>query len=350
MKRRKTLGIFAACMGIFFMTGCGGEQQKIFSQAEADLEQGNYEAAYEGFSAAAEQGHKTAQSLRGAGIAALHMGNWQEAIDNFTGVLEGDEGGKSLKQDVLSYRATAELKGGFLDDAMADCQTLAEDYSMSADTYYLTGCVALAMDSYDEASSNFEKAYAEDSDYEMAISICEAYLNQDMEADGTRYLEAVLASGPKNAEDHCARGRIYYYMQDYENAHSELSDAMEQGSTEAKLLTGMVYLAQEDTENARAMYQDYLDSEDCVPAKGYNGLVLCDLADGNYDSALGNIAAGLENASGEDMQNLLFNEIAVYERQLDFATALTKAQTYTELYPDDEAAARELVFLQSRVG
>ena len=127
------------------------------------------------------------------------------------------------------------------------------------------------MDSYDEASSNFEKAYAEDSGYEMAISIYEAYLNQDMEADGTRYLEAVLASGPKNAEDHCARGRIYYYMQDYENAHSELSDAMEQGSTEAKLLTGMVYLAQEDTENARAMYQDYLDSEDCVPAKGYNG-------------------------------------------------------------------------------
>ena len=57
-----------------------------------------------------------------------------------------------------------------------------------------------------------------------------------------------------------------------------------------------------------------------------------------------------ENAAGEDKQNLLYNEIAVYEQQLDFATALTKAQAYTEMYPDDEAAAKELIFLQSRTG
>lgn len=350
MKKTKILWTLAVCLGTGLMTGCGGEQGKIFSQAETDLEQGNYEAAYEGFSASAEQNYKTAESLRGAGIAALRMGNWQEAIDNFTLVLDGDDGGKSLKQDVLFYRATAELKDGFLEDAMADCQTLAEDYSMSADGYYLTGCVALAMDSYDEAASNFEKAYAEDAGYEMALRIYEAYLNQDMEADGVRYLEAVLGTAAKDAEDHCSRGQIYYYMEDYENARNELSEAIEQGSAEAKLLMGMVYLAQEDTENARTMYQDYLDTEGAVPARGYNGLVLCDLAEGDYDGALGNIASGLENASGEDMQNLLFNEIVAYEKKLDFATALTKAQTYMELYPDDAAAAKELVFLQSRVG
>lgn len=46
---------------------------------------------------------------------------------------------------MLAYRATAELKSGLHDAAMADCQTLAESYSMDAETYYLTGCVALAM-------------------------------------------------------------------------------------------------------------------------------------------------------------------------------------------------------------
>ena len=139
-------------------------------------------------------------------------------------------------------------------------------------------------------------------------------------------------------------------MQDYDRSLEELSAAVDQGSTEAKLFLGMVSLAQGDTAGARSMYQDYMNSEDCVPAKGYNGLVLCDLADGAYDSALGNISAGLENAAGEDKQNLLYNEIAVYEQQLDFATALTKAQAYTEMYPDDEAAAKELIFLQSRTG
>ena len=79
---------------------------------------------------------------------------------------------------MLAYRATAELKSGLNDAAMADCQTLAESYSMDAETYYLTGCVALAMDSYDEASSNFTEAYGEDATYDRAIQIYEAYLEK----------------------------------------------------------------------------------------------------------------------------------------------------------------------------
>ena len=72
---------------------------------------------------------------------------------------------------------------------MADCQTLGEDFEMDAGSYFLTGKVALAMDSYEEAASNFKQAYGEDSTYDMAIQIYEAYLDKDMEADGTRYLK-----------------------------------------------------------------------------------------------------------------------------------------------------------------
>ena len=43
-----------------------------------------------------------------------------------------------------------------------------------------------------------------------------------MEADGTRYLEAALSSEAKDAQDHCDRGRVYYYMEDYSNAKKEL--------------------------------------------------------------------------------------------------------------------------------
>ena len=41
------------------------------------------------------------------------------------------------------------------------------------------------------------------------------------EADGTRYLEAALTREPKSAQDYCDRGRVYYYMEDYENAQKE---------------------------------------------------------------------------------------------------------------------------------
>ena len=93
-----------------------------------------------------------------------------------------------------------------------------------------------------------------------------------MEADGARYLEAALASEPKGTRDICDRGRIYYYMDDYANARQELTEASNQGSMEALLLLGMVYMAQSDYSNARAMYQQFvnqaLDSgnaEECGP-------------------------------------------------------------------------------------
>ena len=257
--------------------------------------------------------------------------------------------GKALKKDILSYRAAAYLKTKAYDEAMADCQSIAESYDMDADLYFLTGKVALAMDSYEEASADFEQAYGEDATYDMALRIYGVYLDKDMEADGTRYLEAALASEAKNAQDHCDRGRVYYYMDDYENALSELTQAADGGNTEALLLQGMVYMAQKDTTSARQQFQAYVLKEE-KGAKGYNGLALCDIEDGDYDSALANITTGLSSADDETLQSLLFNEMVVYEKKLDFTTALQKAEEYLEMYPDDKTAKKERAFLRSRVG
>ena len=82
---------------------------------------------------------------------------------------------------------------------------------------------------------------AKNATYDRAIQIYGAYLNRDMEADGTRYLEAALSGTAKNAEDHCDRGRVYYYMDDYENAESELKQAIDGDNTEALVLLGVDY-------------------------------------------------------------------------------------------------------------
>ena len=348
--RKKRLFLTAVCLSLGLLTGCNVGNTKNYKQAAQDLEQGNYEAALEEYETAISEGVKPAQSYRGAGVAKLKLGNYEEAITYFNDALKCDKVGKALKKDILSYRAVAYLKVKDYEAALEDCQTLAENYKMDADLYFLTGETALAMDSYEEASANFEQAYGEDATYDRAIQIYGAYLNRDMEADGTRYLEAALSGTAKNAEDHCDRGRVYYYMDDYENARTELTTAADKGSTEATLILGMVYMAQGDTSNARSMYQQYVSADDSEPAKGYNGLALCDMDDGSYDSALENISKGLEDASTEEMQDLLFNEIVVYEKKLDFATALSKMQEYIKMFPDDENAAKELTFLQSRNG
>ena len=350
MRNKKIICLLAAGLGALLLTGCGGENQKTYEQANADLEEANYDYALNEYQACISAGYKLAQSYRGSGIVKLRTGDYQGAIDDLTNALNDEKTGKSDRKDLLEYRAAAELKAELYDQAMADCQTLAEDYSLNANDYYLTGCVALAMDSYDEASSNFSEAYGSDSTYEMAIQIYEAYLGQDMEADGTRYLEAALKTEAQTADDYCERGKVYYYMDDYENARTELTTAADKGSTEATLILGMVYMAQGDTSNARSFYQQYIDADGDDPAKGYNGLALCDISDGDYDSALQNISQGLGDATSDEMRDLLFNEIVVYEKKLDFSTALSKAQEYVQTFKDDDAAAKELTFLQSRVG
>lgn len=350
MRNQRIIWLLSAGLGAFLLTGCGGEQKKTYEQANTDLEQGNYDYALNEYQSCISVGYKLSDSYRGSGIVKLRTGDYQGAIDDLTSALNDEETGKSDRKDILEYRATAELKAELYDQAMADCQTLAEDYSLTANDYYLTGCVALAMDSYDEASSNFSKAYGDEATYEMAIQIYEAYLGHDMEADGTKYLEASLKTEAKTAEDYCERGKVYYYMEDYDNARTELNAAADKNSTEAVLLLGMVYMAQGDTAGARSFFQQYIEADGEDPAKGYNGLALCDIADGSYDSALENISKGLGDAESDEMQDLLFNEIVAYERKMDFATALSKTQEYVNMFKDDQAAAKELIFLQSRVG
>ena len=83
-------------------------------------------------------------------------------------------------------------------------------------------------------------------------------------------------------------------------------------------------------------------------AKGYNGLALCDIRNGDYDSALDNITKGLPTATTDEMQSLLFNEIVAYEKKLDFATALTKAQEYVDMFPEDSAAKKRAGFPENQ--
>jgi tetratricopeptide (TPR) repeat protein len=334
--------------GVLLLTGCGDSKKNVFEQAGKDLEQEYYEYALEGYEEVIADGSHLPQAYRGAGIANLRMSRYEEAIEDFTSALECEKVSKALRKDILSYRATAYLKDGQYDNALADCQRLAQEYSMDANSYFLTGMVALEMDSYEEASSNFEQAYAENSTYEMAIRIYQVYLDKEMEADGTKYLEVALTKEAKTAEDYCDRGKVYYYMEDYEKAKKELTTAANQDDTEALLLLGMVYLGQNDISNARSMYQEYI-AQTGSSAKGYNGLAQCDIADGNYSDALENISKGLEIATTEEMQDLLSNEIVVYERQLDFQTALEKAREYLALFPNDESISRELIFLKSRI-
>lgn len=111
----------------------------------------------------------------------------------------------------------------------------------------------------------------------------------------------------------------------------------------ASIYLGKVYVASGDLKKAKSIYKESLETEE-VQAEAYNGLAYCAMSEGDYDKALSYIKKGLKVDNPEVNQALLFNEIVVYEKKLDFASAKHRMSTYLEKYPADEAAVRENYF------
>ena len=71
MRNKKIICLLAAGLGALLLTGCGGENQKTYEQANADLEEANYDYALNEYQACISAGYKLAQSYRGSGIVKL---------------------------------------------------------------------------------------------------------------------------------------------------------------------------------------------------------------------------------------------------------------------------------------
>lgn len=137
-------------------------------------------------------------------------------------------------------------------------QTLAESYSMDAETYYLTGCVALAMDSYDEASSEaLAEAYGEDATYDRTIQIYEAYLGKRI---GSRWYD-ILRHHVENRTEKCEvaqnRGKVLLLYGRLFNVHRRNTAVDRRYRRNAS--SGMV-LRTGKCFNARSMCQQYVSA------------------------------------------------------------------------------------------
>ena len=68
-----------------------------------------------------------------------------------------------------------------------------------------------------------------------------------------------------------------------------------------------------------------------------------------YTMAINDFEAGYALNDQTENKALLRNEITAYEYTGDFETASSLMSTYLSLYPDDEEAKREAVFISTRI-
>lgn len=335
------------CAALLIM-GCGKQKSdQYYEDGIKALEKEEYDTAIEDFDQVIAANDRLPEAYRGQGIAWLGKASYPEAIAAFSrslNYLETDD--QEFEKEVMYQLAQARMDYGEVEKAI-EVYTQILKKGGDRQAFFLRGRAYISQGDYENAEKDFTRALKQCEDYNLFINVYHIYVDKNKTVDGNQYLEAALKLEPETGEDYYHRGRILNYQKNYESAKEALIASMKLGYEDAILLLGRVYLEMEDSASARTMYQEYLTGGG-NEAKAYNGLSLCDIYEGNYDSALQNIQSGLAADDKEERQGLLFNEIAVYEYKRDFETAKAKMQEYLEQFPEDEAALRENEFLSTR--
>lgn len=336
--------------GMISMTGCSilAPDTYYIDKGMEAIDAADYAKALQNFQEAVEEGQNLVEGYRGQGLAYMAMEDYENAVAAFDRAVDlTKEGQTDIRKDILMYKATALYRSGDCEATVRVCDTI-QSMGGSVDSYYLRGVCYMELENRDKAGVDFDTAVKmEPGDYDLLLNIYECYNSKNLSAEGDSYLQQALSINSDDKEDAYQKARIYYYLGNYDKAGEQLTELVSEKNREAMLLMGKVYMEQDDTTHARQIYEQFMDKFG-ETAEAYNGIVLCDIAEGDYDSALSHVAQGLEAKGERGKQDLYFNEIVAYEKKLDFASAKIKAEAYTANYPTDKEGIREYEFLKSR--
>lgn len=159
----------------------------------------------------------------------------------------------------------------------------------------------------------------------------------------------------KNIFSHLISSDVDYYVADcyvkskeYDKAIAMYDEMIDANADDAKnyTLKAACYMKQDDVKKALETYKtgyDATEDDSLLP-----NLVYCYMERENYDTAMEYVQKGIDSEDENVKQQLLFDEIVIYEKQTDYKTAYKKAKSYVAAYPDDEDAQKELTFLETR--
>ncbi len=336
---------------LLFCAGCG-ENKVSTKNTDAGYdasEKGDYRSAETSFRSAIDEGEDAVQAYRGLGISLMGQARYEEAQEALGNALAStDSKMPETVIDLLQYKVACQYHLKDYEGVIKTADELIDMNDKLVMAYFYRGAAQLNLGSVEEAEANFDYAVSlKPEDYKLYLDIYSVYENAKLSGVGDEYLQTALGIAPETTEDYYNVGRIYFYLEEYDEAAAALIKPVEEEYEPALALMGQIYLAKEDYDNAKAIYTQILNKDD--KNKGaYNGLALCALAVKDPDTALNYIAQGLSLEGEEGKQSLYFNEIVAYEMRLDFLTARDKCKTYVEMYPTDEEGVKELKFPNTR--
>lgn len=339
-------------IGVLIMllcAGCGAKENtdnvSMGMEAVQNLE---YEAALQYFNTALEENEDERLLCRGMGLAYMGLSQYDNAVAYLERALQLSDGTlRDIDFDMNYYLATAYFRNGQAGEAIKAYDAILALRPKEVEAYYLRGCVKIYNGDYEGAKADFDQTIALDKqNYDRLIRIYDVLADNGYREAGKEYLEQVITDNEKDISNYDL-GRIYYYLEDYENAKNYLSQVKISTDYEASLYLGRTYEALGDYNYAASIYNDYT-LNDQSKAEIYNQLGLCRMQMGEYEQALMAFQAAMNIEGNDMMQTLKFNEIVAYEYMEDYKTAAALMSDYLKSYPDDETAQRENKFLKTR--
>lgn len=341
--------IFMAVLAAVFCTGCGagGKTENIDAAMEqvAALE---YDSALETFGLAEAAGEEPRLLYRGQGIAYLGKTMYAEAAEAFEKALACSDGRVSgIDYDINYYLATAYYKMGEKDKAIQVYDAIVALKEKEVDAYYLRGVIYIEKGDLEKARADFDKTIElTPENYDRLIEIYCVLEANGYKDVGQQYLQAAMDAGTKNMTNY-EKGRICYYLEDYDNARTYLEKARDNSGYEAVLFLGKTYETLGDNNYAISVYNTFLENGN-ANQQVLNQLGLCRMEAGDYEGALSAFQTAMNIEDNGMMQTLKMNEIIAYERLGEYKQASVLLESYLKTYPDDEAAQREYTFLKTR--
>lgn len=347
MKRTGLIAIAAVLL--LLCAGCGAEEETDnISEGMAAVQNLQYEEALQYFDMALEEGEDERLLCRGMGLAYMGLSQYENAVSYLEKALQLSSGSpEDMDYDINYYLATAYFRNGQAEDAVNSYDAILALRPKEVEAYYLRGCVKLYSGDFEGAKLDLDQAVSLDAqNYDRLIQIYIALVDNGYRDVGKEYFSQVITDNEKTISDY-DMGRIYYYMEDYENARNYLSKVKISSNYEASLYLGRTYEALGDYDYASSIYNDYTLIDQSRP-EIYNQLGLCRMQMGEYELALMAFQSAMSIEGNDLMQTLKFNEIVAYEYMKDYKTAAALMNDYLKSYPDDAAAQREYQFLKTR--
>lgn len=349
MKSGQMGAVCAVAAMTVLLAGCSftNSNENITAGMDAVAEL-NYDGALESFGLAREAGEDERLLYRGEGIAYMGKTQYEEAAAAFETALSLSDGRlESMDYDINYYLATAYYKLDQKDKAVDVYNAILALRPGERDAYYLRGTVYTEQGNLENAREDFDKVISlSPQDYNRLIDIYCVLNDNGYRETGQEYLRSAMEGGTKNMSNY-EKGCISYYLEDYENARNYLEKARDEGGYEAVLFLGRTYETLGDNNYAISVYNTYLDNKEANP-QILNQLGLCKMQMKDYEGALAAFQTAMNIENNGIMQVLKLNEIVAYENLEEYRNAAALLKSYLETYPDDQKAAREYIFLQTR--